>query len=88
MAELANQVFCIYGETRQRPRRGCREAEDAGGILVRLHREREVIRPRSVSTKRLDAAKRILAEVFHVRPADVDEGLQRRLVEKELLRST
>ncbi len=51
---------------------------------MRLLWKREVIPPMSVSAKQLeiDAAKEILAEVFQIRPADVDEMLKRRLEER------
>lgn len=53
---------------------------------MRLHWKREAIvtQPRPVSTKQLelDAAKQILSEVFHVRPADVEEMLLERLEEQ------
>ena len=50
---------------------------------MRSRRKREVIRPRPASTKqlKLEAAKQILSEVFHVRPADVEERIQQRLEE-------
>ena len=39
---------------------------------------------RSVNTKvlELEAAKEILAEVFHARPADIEDMIQRRLEER------
>ena len=48
---------------------------------MRLLWKREAIRPRPASTKQLEleAAKQILSEVFHVRPADVEEMIQQRL---------
>lgn len=51
---------------------------------MRLPWKREVIRPRLTSTKQLEleAAKQILAEVFHVLPADVEDMIQRRLEEE------
>ena len=43
-----------------------------------------IVRPRQVSTKQmeLETAKQILQEVFHARPLDVEEMIQRRLEEK------
>jgi hypothetical protein len=43
-----------------------------------------LIRHRPVGTKQLEleAAKQILSEVFHARPADVEEMIQRRLDER------
>mgnify|MGYP000445562179 CR=1 FL=1 len=51
---------------------------------MRLLWKREVIRPRPANIKQLEleAAKQILSEVFHVRPADVDKMLQRRLEDR------
>jgi hypothetical protein len=42
---------------------------------------------RSVSTKQLelDTAKAILGEIFRIRPADVDDMIQQRLVERNCL---
>jgi hypothetical protein len=56
---------------------------------MRLLWKREVIRPRPVSTKQLEleTAKQILSEVFDVRPADVEEMMQRRLEERDCLDS-
>jgi len=55
---------------------------------MRLPWEREAVvtRPRPVNTKQLEleAAKQILSEVFHVRPADVEEMIQQRLEERSL----
>ena len=51
---------------------------------MRLPWEREVIQPRPVSAKQLelDAAKQILSEVFQIRPADVEDMIQRWLEER------
>jgi hypothetical protein len=40
-----------------------------------------IIRPRTATTRQMElqTAKKILAEVFHVRPNDVDDMIQRRL---------
>jgi|WetSurMetagenome_2_1015567.scaffolds.fasta_scaffold686004_1 hypothetical protein len=48
---------------------------------MKLPWEREAIRPGPVSAKQLEfeAAKEILAEVFHIRPVDVDDMLLMRL---------
>lgn len=48
-------------------------------------REARLIEPRRrVNTKaqELETAKEILAEIFHARPADVEEMIQRRLEER------
>jgi hypothetical protein len=47
-------------------------------------REASIVPSKRVGTKQqeLEAAKQILSEVFHVRPADVDEMLLRRLEER------
>jgi hypothetical protein len=48
-------------------------------------RESRLIEPRPVvgpKVLELQTAKEILAEVFHARPADVEEMIQRRLEEK------
>ena len=47
---------------------------------MKLPWKRESIRPKPVSTKalELETAKEILPEVFHARPADVEEMIQRR----------
>jgi hypothetical protein len=47
-------------------------------------REARQINTRPFSTKalELETAKEILSEVFHARPADVEEMIQRRLVER------
>jgi len=46
-------------------------------------REASLIQPRigSIKQQELEAAKQILAEVFHARPADVEEMILRRLEE-------
>lgn len=53
---------------------------------MRLPWKREAIitQPRPVSAKQLEleAAKQILSEVFHVRPADVEEMILQRLEER------
>ena len=48
-------------------------------------REARQINSRPVSTKalELETAKEILSEVFHARPADVEEMLLRRLEERD-----
>ena len=51
-------------------------------------REARLIEPRrTASTKslELETAKEILAEIFHARPADVEEMIQRRLEERDWL---
>ena len=47
-------------------------------------RESILVQPRLASTKQmeLETAKQILSEVFHARPSDVEEMIQRRLEEK------
>ncbi len=50
-------------------------------------KEARLIEPmRSANTKalELETAKEILAEIFHARPADVEEMIQRRLDERDL----
>jgi hypothetical protein len=50
-------------------------------------RETKQIEPRmAASTKvlELNTAKEILAEIFHIRPADVEEMIQLRLEERDL----
>ena len=44
-----------------------------------LRKARRVVNPRVMM---LETAKEILAEVFHARPGEVDEMLQRRLEER------
>ncbi len=48
--------------------------------------EVSIIQPRIVSTKQMElqTAKEILAEVFHVRPNDVDDMIQRRLEDRRV----
>ena len=48
-------------------------------------RETSLVPFRRVSTKQLEleTAKEILSEVFHARPADVEEMIQRRLEERD-----
>ena len=48
-------------------------------------REASLIQPRigSIKQQELEAAKQILAEVFHARPADVEEMILRRLEERD-----
>ena len=47
-------------------------------------RKASLVQHRRVSTKQLElvTAKEILSEIFHSRPADVEEMIQRRLEEK------
>jgi len=48
-------------------------------------RDDRLIRPRiaaNISVLELETAKEILAEVFHARPADVEEMIQKRLEER------
>jgi len=49
-----------------------------------MHEDRQIspIRPISTKAQELQAAKDILSEVFRIRPADVEEMLQRRLEER------
>jgi hypothetical protein len=49
---------------------------------ARLIESRQMIGPKVLE---LQTAKEILAEVFHARPADVEEMIQRRLEEKNSL---
>jgi hypothetical protein len=53
---------------------------------MRLLWKQEVIQPRPVSAKQMEfeAAKEILAEIFRVRPSDVEEMLQARLAERNM----
>ncbi len=48
-------------------------------------RETSLVPSKKVSTKQLEleTAKEILSEVFHARPADVEEMIQRRLEERD-----
>ncbi len=51
-------------------------------------REARLIEPRrrgSTKALELETAKEILAEIFHARPADVEEMIQRRLEERDWL---
>ena len=47
-------------------------------------RKASFVQPLHISTKQLElqTAKEILSEVFHARPSDVEEMIQRRLGEK------
>ena len=47
-------------------------------------RKASPVQPRRVSTKQLEleTAKEILSEIFHARPSDVEDMIQRRLEEK------
>jgi hypothetical protein len=47
-------------------------------------RKASIVHPRRVSTKQLEleTAKEILAEIFHARPADVEDMIQGRLEKK------
>ncbi len=50
-------------------------------------REARLIEPRraaNTKAQELETAKEILAEIFHARPADVEEMIQRRLEERDL----
>jgi hypothetical protein len=52
---------------------------------MRLPWRKKAIEPKSMvglNFQELQTAKEILAEVFHARPADVEEMIQRRLEEK------
>ncbi len=92
MTELADRVFCIYSE--QAPAKG-RKAEakmpgaqsNAGGILMRWPWRRQARAGRAqaggqAGPMELETAKEILAEVFHARPGEVEEMIQRRLEER------
>jgi hypothetical protein len=49
-------------------------------------RETKQIEPRRAANTKvleLDTAKEILAEIFHIRPVDVEEMIQRRLEERD-----
>jgi len=49
-------------------------------------RETEQIEPKraaNISVLELETAKEILAEIFHIRPFDVEEMIQRRLAERD-----
>jgi hypothetical protein len=51
----------------------------------------DLCRPRTVvnpSITMLETAKEILAEVFHARPGEVDEMIQRRLEEKSVTKES
>ena len=56
-------------------------------MRLRWWRDTRVIEPRmmvNLKVLELQTAKEILAEVFHARPADVEEMIQRRLEERSL----
>ncbi len=66
--------------------KGSEESGHHGGILMRWpwRQEARLIEPRlpiNSEVLELQTAKEILAEVFHTRPKDVDEMIQRRLEE-------
>jgi hypothetical protein len=42
-------------------------------------RKNDLTLPVSIKAQELDTAKEILAEVFHIRPADVEEMIEKRL---------
>ena len=48
-------------------------------------RDASLVQPRRASTEQmeLETAKQILSEVFHARPSDVEDMIQRRLEEKK-----
>ncbi len=50
-------------------------------------RDASLVLPRQINAKQLEleTAKEILAEVFHARPADVEEMIHSRLVERSRL---
>ena len=56
-------------------------------MRLRWWRDTRAIEPRmmvNLKVLELQTAKEILAEVFHARPADVEEMIQRRLEERSL----
>ena len=52
------------------------------GVLEQLIRQQNRVVYRSLKAMELEAAKEILAEVFHTRPADIEDMIQRRLEER------
>lgn len=52
------------------------------GVLGKLLRPQKRATYRSAKALQLEAAKEILAEVFHARPADVEDMLRSRLEER------
>ncbi len=54
------------------------------GVLGKLMRPQKKAMHRSTKALELEAAKEILAEVFHARPADVEDMLRSRLEERSL----
>lgn len=55
-----------------------------------MHKPKRIETRRSASTSvlELETAKEILAEVFHTRPDDVEEMIQRRLEERSWIEKT
>lgn len=53
-------------------------------ILFRRHNVRHNSEPKKISSRLLElqAAKEILAEIFHARPEDIEDMIQGRLEEK------
>ena len=70
ITELADRLFCIYG--------ACRET-GRGRSALGLETAKETGRGRRALG--LETAKEILEEVFHTRPGEVEEMIQRRLEE-------
>ena len=95
MTELADRVFCFY-EMPRAPAKGRAKAEPKmpGSTEQHWRHTHEMAledrRPGRSSPGRwldlkvleLQTAKEILAEVFHARPGEVEEMIQRRLVER------
>jgi len=54
------------------------------GVLEKLLRPHRRVIDRSAKALELESAKEILAEVFHVRPSEVEDMIQKRLEERSL----
>jgi hypothetical protein len=59
-----------------------------GGVLMmwpwkRAAKQIEPRRAANISVLELETAKEILAEIFHIRPDDVEEMIQMRLAERD-----
>jgi len=54
------------------------------GVLGKLLRPQKMVVQRSTKALELESAKEILAEVFHVRPSEVEDMIQQRLEDRDL----
>ncbi len=52
------------------------------GVLGKLLRPQKKVMDRSTKALDLESAKEILAEVFHIRPSEVEDMIQSRLEER------